>query len=296
LTNLDNSKQKNPFQPRLLLKEIYHDAIKRREEIVSVLKDHKYDTIIQEAKNQWNEFEPEKIKKKLCGIDSSFNAKKFQGIELWAVDAVSIRTDSEILSKKFDFGLSRHNDNASQSSSSMEIDVCDESVDQSDLVLMDGSIYSQFIMKKESLLKRITKVITRRNNVVFVSKTSNANLQFSKMGSIAGDIFYFNHASRKAGFSKPYLDNRLGKARNVTITYARMADDVPLIKIELLGKDHDENSIKSILNSLKSESRGGYPYSLKMAHDTCKISMVDLNKLVSLFGISNEIGSRDVLE
>ena len=40
------------FQLKPLLKEIYHDAIKRREEVVSVLKDHKYDSIIKEAKSQ----------------------------------------------------------------------------------------------------------------------------------------------------------------------------------------------------------------------------------------------------
>ena len=38
-----------------------------------------------------------------------------------------------------------------------------------------------------------------------------------------------------------------------------------------------------------------YPYSLKLAHNNCKISGKDLSKLVSLHGLSSEIGSREVL-
>jgi hypothetical protein len=37
--------------------------------------------------------------------------------------------------------------------------------------------------------------ITKRNNVVFISKTSNTKKQFENLGAIAGDIFYYNHAT-----------------------------------------------------------------------------------------------------
>jgi NurA-like 5'-3' nuclease len=64
----------------------------------------------------------------------------------------------------------------------------------------------------------------------------------------------------------------------------------------MLGANHTEDEIKSILDKMYKNSVGGYPYALKLAHNNCKISSTDLAKLVSLYGISNEIGAREVLE
>jgi len=49
------------------------------------------------------------------------------------------------------------------------------------------------------------------------------------------------------------------------------------------------------MNKLYKPSIGGYPYALKLAHNNCKISDKELAKMVSLLGLSNEIGSREVL-
>lgn len=49
------------------------------------------------------------------------------------------------------------------------------------------------------------------------------------------------------------------------------------------------------MNKLYKNSVGGYPYALKAAHNNCKISDKELAKMVSLLGLSNEIGSREVL-
>ncbi len=68
-----------------------------------------------------------------------------------------------------------------------------------------------------------------------------------------------------------------------------------MIKIELLNENHSEEAIKTLLNKLYKNSVGGYPYALKLAHNNCKISGRDLAKLVSLHGLSTEIGSREVL-
>ena len=75
-----------------------------------------------------------------------------------------------------------------------------------------------------------------------------------------------------------------------------MSDYTPLIKLEFLGKNHSENEIKVVLDKLYKNSVGGYPYALKLAHNSCKISNSDLAKLVSLYGLKTEIGSREVLE
>ena len=44
------------------------------------------------------------------------------------------------------------------------------------------------------------------------------------------------------------------------------------------------------MNKLFKTSVGGYPYALKLAHNNCKISDKELGKMVSLLGLSNEIG------
>lgn len=76
----------------------------------------------------------------------------------------------------------------------------------------------------------------------------------------------------------------------------RLAEDTPIIKIELLGDDFSNNDFMKIINALSCESVGGYPYCLKMAHNECKISRKDLKKVVHLFRTNNERGSRDLLE
>ena len=177
-------------------------------------------------------------------------------------------------------------------SSRMEITACQDTVDLADFVLMDGSLYSHFVTK-HTPLKEIKKIITKRNNVVFISKTSDSNVQY---GSVAGDIFYYNHATRTPGFSVPYIDDSNESFPTITTSYVRLSEDTPIMKIELLGDDFTNNSIMKIMNALSSESVGGYPYCLKMAHNECKISRKDLKKVARLFGTNNERGSRGLLE
>ena len=179
--------------------------------------------------------------------------------------------------------------------SKMEIQACEQSADVVDLVLMDGSLYSQFMTRQVSLIGSFLKVMKKNNNVVFISKTSNTRAQFEKFNSIAGDIFYYNHATNTPGFSKLFKDTKYGKDKIISSTFVRLSDSLPLIKIELLDENYSEEEIKTLLNRLYKNSVGGYPYALKLAHNNCKISGRDLAKLVSLHGLSTEIGSREVL-
>jgi NurA-like 5'-3' nuclease len=137
--------------------------------------------------------------------------------------------------------------------------------------------------------------ITKKNNVIFISKTSNTKKQFENLGAIAGDIFYYNHATVSPGFSKIHEDTKFGNDMTISSVFARLAESLPLIKIELLGSGYADNDFKLILNKILNNSIGGYPYALKLAHNNCKISGKDLAKLASIHGLSNEIGSREVL-
>jgi NurA-like 5'-3' nuclease len=278
-----------------MLNSVFKDAIKRREKTLEILNGPKFEHIREKAKANWIEFRPTKNEAMVAGIDSSFNSVKFQGAEMWAVTAVSINSKGEIISDLHDFGLGYTDSDISSMASKMEIQACEESIDITDLVLMDGSLYSQFMTRQSSLIGTVLKVMKKNNNVIFVSKTSNTRAQFEKFNSIAGDIFYYNHATNTPGFSKLFKDPKYGKDKVISSTYARLSDSLPLIKIELLGDSHSEIEIKTLLNKLYKNSVGGYPYTLKLAHNNCKISGRDLAKLVSLHGLSTEIGSREVL-
>lgn len=277
-----------------MLNTVYKEAIKNRDNIISILRGPKFDQIVKRARQNWLDYQPKKRESILAGIDSSFNSTKFQGMELWVVAAVSVKTDGKIISSNHRQGLGKPDTELSKLASKMEIEACKETVDQADYAMMDGSLYSQFMTRQSGLIPAISKIITRKNNVIFISKTSNTNIQFADLGSSAGDIFYYNHAARGAGFSKIYVDRFKGK--EISSIYARLSDSTPLIKIEMPGGGHTEDEVRTLLDKLYMRSVGGYPYALKLAHNNCKISSSDLAKLVSLYGISNEVGARQVLE
>ena len=262
--------------------------------MLSVLKGPEFEQILLKARENWVEYVPQKYESVTAGIDSSFNNTKFQGIELWAATAVSIKTDGGILVDLHDSGLGSDID-LSKIASRMEIEACEKTVDDVDLVLMDGSLHSQFMTRQSTLDAIVVKTMKKKNNVIFIAKTSNTKKQFEKYGSLAGDIFYYNHISKSPGFSKLFSEKKYGKDKIISSTFVRLSESTPIIKLEFLGEDHTEEEIKSILNKLYKNSVGGYPYALKLAHNNCKISDKELSKMVSLLGLSNEIGSREVL-
>jgi hypothetical protein len=209
---------------------------------------------------------------------------------------VSVKSDGQIITEIHNQGLGQPTPELEIQASRMEVEACINSVDKAELVILDGSLYSQFLTRQTSSLgNSITSVIKKKNNVIFISKTSSARKQFEKLGSVAGDIFYYNHAVKTPGFSKIFVDTSLGPGKVVSYVYARLRDSTPLIKIELFGSSHNENEIKILLDMITKNSVGGYPYSLKLAHENCKISNSDLVRLVSLYGLGNEVGSREVL-
>jgi len=264
-----------------VLNSVLKDAIKKRDETLSILKGPKFEQIVKQAKANWINFSPTKQDVVAAGIDSSFNSTKFQGAELWAVTAVSVKSDGEILVDLHEHGLDSNPELASLAST-MEIDACEESIDKADLVLMDGSLYSQFLTRQKSLANSLVNIITKK--------------QFEDLEPIAGDIFYYNHATISPGFSKIHEDSKFGNNMIVSSVFARLAESLPLIKIELLGSGYADNDFKLILNKILKNSVSGYPYALKLAHNNCKISGRDLTKLASIHGLSNEIGSRAILE
>ena len=262
--------------------------------MLSILKGPKFEQILNKAKTNWNDFTPTKEEVITAGIDSSFNNTKFQGIELWATTAVSIKSDGDILVDLHDSGLGSDTD-LSRIASKMEIDACEKTVDEVDLVLMDGSLHSQFMTRQSALDAQVVRTMNKKRNVIFIAKTSNTKKQFENLGSLAGDIFYYNHVTNGPGFSEIFVERNYGPDKIISSTFVRLSDSTPIIKLEFLGGKHDNDEVKSVMNKLFKTSVGGYPYALKLAHNNCKISDKELGKMVSLLGLSNEIGSREVL-
>jgi len=277
-----------------VLNTVYKDAIKNRDQMLSVLKGPKFEQILHKAKENWIDYSPTKEQVITAGIDSSFNNTKFQGIELWAVTAVSIKSDGQVLVDLHDSGLGSDVE-LSRIASKMEIEACEKSIDSAELVLMDGSLHSQFMTRQSSLDVAIIKAMKKNENVIFISKTSNTKKQFEGLGSLAGDIFYYNHLTKNPGFSKIFVEKKYGRDKAISSTFVRLSDSTPIIKLEFLGENHGQQQIKSVLNKIYNNSVGGYPYALKLAHNNCKISDKELSKMVSLLGLSNEVGSREVL-
>jgi NurA-like 5'-3' nuclease len=277
-----------------VLNTVYKDAILNRDKMLGVLKGPKFEQILQKARENWTEFTPTKEEALTAGIDSSFNNTKFQGIELWATTAVSVKSDGEVLVDLHQSGLGAADD-ISSIASKMEIEACKKTIDSVDMVLMDGSLHSQLMTRQASLGSLIVKTMKKKDNVIFVAKTSNTRKQFENLGSLAGDIFYYNHVTNNPGFSKIFVEKKYGSDKIISSTFVRLSNSTPIIKLEFLGEHHDESKIKSTMNRLYKTSVGGYPYSLKLAHNNCKISDKELSKMVSLLGLSNEIGSREVL-
>ena len=99
-----------------MLNSVLKDAIKKRDETLSILKGPKFEQIVKEAKSNWIDFSPTKQDVAAAGIDSSFNSTKFQGAELWAVTAVSVKSDGEILVDLHEHGLDSNPELASHQS------------------------------------------------------------------------------------------------------------------------------------------------------------------------------------
>ena len=74
-----------------------------------------------------------------------------------------------------------------------------------------------------------------------------AKKQFEKLGSLAGYIFYYNHVTNNPGFSKLFVEKKYGSDKVISSTFVRLSDSTPIIKLEFLGEQHDEDEIKSVM-------------------------------------------------
>jgi NurA-like 5'-3' nuclease len=286
-----------------LLHAIYLDALGRVEGNMSHVMDSSYQYIVEAALSCWNDYEPAPKECESVGVDSSWNKRSFQGLDLYVVDAVSVDSKNEIVGAEWDTGLRIIRSEMLESKALfMESRVTETAIEKNDvdIISIDGSLASRFINNKPDDIMRILDILKRKNNVIFVSKNSDTKTQFASMGAKAADIFYFNHiGNSSAGFSTPFVNNQTNQEHgNIIEIYARLKECTPLTKIEIsdmTASQINNAEIKKILDMLSFHTVSGYPYCLKLAHQNCKISKRDIDRLVSFYGLKNEAESRDPL-
>jgi NurA-like 5'-3' nuclease len=274
-----------------LLNELFLDALKNRDAKMSKVKDSNFGMILAEASSRWIPYEPSQEKCESAGVDSSWNKRSFQGLHLYAVDAVAVTSNNKILAAEWDQDIagSARVEFLESKAMAMEASVAQKAGGKVDIVCVDGSLVSRLIRSEADASSGTVK---KYGSSIFISKSSESRLQFGPIGSRAGDIYYYGHAGRSAGFSLP-VETQFRHASLFEV-YARLRDHTPIIRIEILGEPSKQEMTK-ILDRLRYHSVAGYPYCLKLAHNTCKISNEDIDRLASLFSLQHEQGARDAL-
>lgn len=285
-----------------MLTEIYSYAVEKKNEILQKIDLRHFTESLDKAREMWISYEPARNDITIAGIDSSWNFVPYQGFFLYAIEGVSIlRDNSFLVSPRFAVNVGTlqaeegheivYNPRLQLESVGMEYEyqLAIESVGKVDCVLIDGSVLARFYdrrLKKPVKLYEHAQELMAKNNVIFVSKTSESDAVLSGM---VGDLFYFNRASTSAGYSKPYFDNV-----GVSVFYVRLANFCPCIKVEVPSRISETDG-EQIMNVLGCQYFDGYPYVLRLAHERCKVGDEDMKRLAEVLGLNIEIGGRQVL-
>jgi len=257
------------------------------------IKDSGYNAILSEAESRWVSYDPVPEKCESAGIDSSWNKRAFQGLNLYVIDAVAVTSTNEILATDhfYDISESARQEVLESKAMLMEAQLAQKVPEKKnvDIVCIDGSLVSRLT---RSTADAAADMVTRCARATFISKSSESRLQFSSLGSKAGDIYYYGHTTKSTGFSMPMQTNL--RYAEVYEVYARLRDQAPIVRIEVVGAT-SEQEIKQLLNKMRYHSVAGYPYCLKLAHNNCKITNEDIDRLASIFNLQMEQGARDAL-
>ena len=284
-----------------LLSDLYLDAIKNKEKKLSSIHGDEFDDLLKIASTKWVEYEPIRKPSFSVGIDSSWNKKSFQGIDLFVIDCIAVSSNNQVLGSTWDYGISNiTGDSLSAKAMKMEIEIAKSVLDKKpDYVCVDGSIISNLVHNKNVSYRENVQGLFASNeesDILFISKNSTSKNQFKEYGSRAADIYYYNKLGYKTGFSLANKNNFISDNLDVVEIYARLTAYVPLIKIEIINRSNiTQPEIQNLIDGLCYHSIKGYPYCLKLAHQSCKITNNDVKRLASLYGFKNEFGSRDSL-
>jgi len=174
------------------------------------------------------------------------------------------------------------------------------------VVLFDGSLSSLIVHKAilhrsprfpsiaDNMCKGLTE-LAEGGCVVFVAKRSSSSVYGE--GRLPDMILF---SSMPRGYSKPKTvkiadlynmrEEELEglplspKLKIVTISYVRLSDGGPLLKVEVPGV-RSEDEVHDIVAELSNVSPAGYPVPLLVAHNSAKLRPITLRRALSLLGI-----------
>lgn len=277
-----------------MLRQVFLDALKTREQKISRIRDSNYEAVSKEATERWVPYQPSPSPCRTAGVDSSWNKRAYQGLNLFVIDAVAVSSMNEIISSDYvdDIADSARREALETKAMAMEASVTLAASEsgKADVVCVDGSIVARLNKKAADAALGDAR---KYKDSIFVAKSSESRAQFGSLGSRAGDIYYYNRVSNsQAGHSRPFrVETPYG---NLSEVYARLRNNTPMIRIEILGQAEDQE-VRSIMDKLCYHSVSGYPYCLKLAHNACKVSDADIERIASIFSLRNEQGARDAL-
>jgi NurA-like 5'-3' nuclease len=277
-----------------LLKQVYLDALRTRDQKIARLNDSNYESISKQAATNWIHYQPSPHPCRSAGVDSSWNKRAYQGLNLYVIDAVAVSSSNELIASEYvdEIAESARNESLETKAMEMEALVTKHAIESknADIICVDGSIIARLYKKGADAAIGEAKKYT---DSIFVAKSSESRAQLGPLGSRAGDIFYYNRVSKAAaGYSTPFeLITPYGPICEV---YARLRDGTSMVRIETLKHSSDQE-IREVLDMLSHHSVAGYPYCLKLAHNTCKVSDSDIDRVASIFHLQNEHGARDAL-
>ena len=243
------------------------------------------------ATQNWNQYDPApSINSIMVGIDSSYNTAEISTLPLNAADVVAIDKFGEVVFEEASVGLNF----SDVESTILEVKAVIQTIlsKKPDRIAVDGSAYSAASnpVLWEMYQPHMDKLLD--GTVCFISKSSLSKLNFH--GPLT-DAFYFSKGTSKAGFSSPIVDRKYSNCKAITSSFIRLADNTPLLKLELVG-EHTADEVKNVINDISQAPIGGYPYELVLAHQECLITKEDMNEIVSICGLSGNEISRQVLK
>ncbi|MEM2213869.1 MAG: DNA double-strand break repair nuclease NurA [Candidatus Nezhaarchaeales archaeon] len=267
----------------------------------------------------------------LVGVDGSFLVRSLTFSTLYLARAIAIApslgsfkaSKSEVLDTINDDQVRQH---AEAVMTSLEVEVASRALTElmrrgkGFMLLFDGSLSSLILHRvilhrspishySYYIASRISKELSRvadEGLVVFVAKRSSSSI-YSEMR--LPDMVLFSLMPK--GYSKPRIvrfsdlynisETELDelplspKLKTMTLSYVRLSENGPLLKIEVPGA-LSESEVHDVIAKLSSVSPAGYPVPLLAAHKSAKLRRMTLRRALSLVGIRLRTGREALRE
>lgn len=290
-----------------MIEKIYAELEKKRGKIEKITESYYRDI---EIKN-WVDYakvggkhRENAILASIAGVDGSFNFKSFIGFSIYAISAVGIGKSIKEEADVDIIGEQRYVDEKIKIKMlELEAKIAEELCEENELVIFDGSFVNNIVIAEErkaiaelekdyaSYLENFKRIIEKnREKIVALSKTSTRNAVFKKKIS---DMAIYNHATSAMGYSLPEYVFLKNLSYGFTTFYARFEKNKNILCIEL-PYSASESEVRDVYENIRKNAVNGYPYVLIKAHKRAEIKNRDMERIISLLGITRKTG-REVL-